>query len=633
MKHTTEIAILFVSTTQLIVVADVRTERVMSKVVANQISSFSNELCLQTCVLISPKPPDMSFIQVSAAWRSLNSSIPIVQMTADVERSYNKTSVVLSRYSGYKKLIVMHVSGTNSDLEDLEDSLPVYCKWVGAKLANDYYLFSTPPASVKTTLTHPFIASRIKYKLAIAVVADNVTPAIGLTAYVLSRRFMPIVVELRSASQRLRQIHSDFHGASFTVSVPITSAATQIKDINGSLVPYKTGGKHLRILLEVAKHLNFSAKLVKSANGGTTGIKLDNGTWTGTIGDILYGRATLAVGVGILLDRLFAVDFCTPFDYVNLVLMHAQTKQLFTWRSLFLAFHSSVWIALGFSIVAAIGFLHSLHLLLRQMRKVRKWCLVDLIFCIFASFLGQIFRTPRGMSVQVFILYWYFFVITVMTMYTSKLFEIFMIPSSVVPPRDFSSLASSSCNIGMVYHGGVIYNFFKKAPVGSSGQQIFKRMHKMRLLPCHEAALNMDFACISFDGSSFIVTNVHMKEHWMAKQLILERPGGSLVPVSLAVQRHSILRETLNRGISCFYETGLTEAWARATRRELREEYLRKGYRVKIKVTPRGNRLNMNNLRGLVFIFGIGILAACVVVAIEILQHIAGIMWSLSAWY
>ena len=68
------------------------------------------------------------------------------------------------------------------------------------------------------------------------------------------------------------------------------------------------------------------------------------------------------------------------------------------------------------------------------------------------------------------------FITIIVTACVSKLFEIFLMPTTGFAPADFDKLAASDYETWITYGGGLLYTYFEPSKMGSSMHSVFKHI-------------------------------------------------------------------------------------------------------------------------------------------------------------
>ena len=479
----------------------------------------------------------------------------------DIKSSHFKNLHVF-RHQETKFLVYTCISQVDYDL--VKESLAIITATRMSKRNRDYYMFYSNANPLQNLPSSKGISF---FKHVVTIGFENSSLVAFKQHCFISRK-----VEATPFEGKLyHQCETDLDGFTLSVSLSTDGPEKQVQLVNGSLEPFKTGGASLRCLLEVGKLMNFTTKIEEASGGGGTGRKSADGSWNGVVGDVYNGRTSLGLMAGFTPERLQSIDICSPFDYVNAVILHAPAESFVSWQSLFRVFSIPVWISAGAGIVFTSAFLHVLLKLPQCGDSCRKPSTVSRV-----GFGAIPTSTNCGSAAAAaaYIICWHFFITIIATAYVSKLFEIFLMPSAGFVPKDFDQLATSDYDIGITYGGGLLYTYFETSKMGSSTYNVFKRMAVMNVNACITAALQKQFACITFDKTSNHFLNTHfMKSNGKLPRVVVEYTGQFQTYGSIATEKDSVLKESLDRILQMIFHSGILDVWSRQTEGDMREEY------------------------------------------------------------
>ncbi|KAG7174521.1 Glutamate receptor-like 48 [Homarus americanus] len=118
----------------------------------------------------------------------------------------------------------------------------------------------------------------------------------------------------------------------------------------------KVPGRELKVtgyladVMKVLEHqLNFTIRWVETVDGDY-GVPLDNGTWTGLVGDLVMKRADVAISpLSQTLPRVEVMDFSPPVDHdsMRILVVREHTREDPEWNTYLGSFHWTVWVTTG----------------------------------------------------------------------------------------------------------------------------------------------------------------------------------------------------------------------------------------------------------------------------------------------
>jgi hypothetical protein len=96
----------------------------------------------------------------------------------------------------------------------------------------------------------------------------------------------------------------------------------------------------------LAKYMNAEIVFVPQNDHTLFGTRNENGTLTGTCGDVAYGRADIASNSQLIKDDLTELEYPYPHDAINLCFLVPKSKRVPQFRNLFLPFPHHVCLVL-----------------------------------------------------------------------------------------------------------------------------------------------------------------------------------------------------------------------------------------------------------------------------------------------
>ena len=272
---------------------------------------------------------------------------------------------------------------------------------------------------------------------------------------------------------------------------------------SGGQMGLRVEGMQAVILKAVARALNFTIVL-ENTSKGVTGSRLPNGTWTGTIGEVLSGRSDMGLNAAPTADRHQVVDFTVPGFYGFLVLVSTKPSPFFEWQAIIHPFEPGTWLGIC---LCTIGTVILYRFFLRRGKPLKKYgrrqrqprkstpSYFKVCYITLGSLLEQGLPFHYGTSpARVYALFWFMFVIVGTCAYKSKLFSYLTFPIIKIPPSTFHELSVSDYKWGLKSLGGVAFLFITKSPVPYI-RSVGERM---------EILLSMDkYSCIDRVSSNY----------------------------------------------------------------------------------------------------------------------------------
>jgi len=255
-------------------------------------------------------------------------------------------------------------------------------------------------------------------------------------------------------------------------------AYVEFDSIQGDSIKIKRG-LYGQVLNFLSNKLNFTYKLFMASGGATTGKRNDNGIWSGTIGDILYGQADLGFPVGVTASRYEAVDLPCIFTHEVITFVSGPPVKIYSWKSLFWPFSLELWAGMGLALIASIAGFYFLQSLIKCILKTNLSSsdFIQTSSYFITTFIEQEARLPKNlpMPIKIHFTFWLLFALVSSTAYKSKMVGFLTFPILEVVPRNFEELADSDYTMDYQFVGGVGYNLFRSSTVPVYSK-IFKKM-------------------------------------------------------------------------------------------------------------------------------------------------------------
>jgi len=216
---------------------------------------------------------------------------------------------------------------------------------------------------------------------------------------------------------------------------------------------HPTRGYYLLWLVEAMKKFNFTYEMFQSSLGGGTGI-MKNGTWKGTVGDVLYEEAEMGFMIGKIHSRHKFVEWSAPLSYEWLIFACHKPRSFFSPKAIFWPFSPPVWTLCLISLALVIGVVKILLRAEGGRPLSSKWPMRKLFEYTYSSLLEQDAGSTNPTnsfysSVRVFCTFWMLFAIIVSNTYRAKLVSLIAFPVESWVPHTFEELAESWFSVGL----------------------------------------------------------------------------------------------------------------------------------------------------------------------------------------
>ncbi|XP_021966504.1 glutamate receptor ionotropic, delta-2 [Folsomia candida] len=288
---------------------------------------------------------------------------------------------------------------------------------------------------------------------------------------------------------------------------------------------------------------NFTYNAFTAVGGGGTGLELENGTWIGTVGDLVSGRADVGLDSSRTPKRVKVASFSDSFfdaSYLNFIT--TEGKRVFSATAFLGSFDLFMWTCIAISTL--VGFL-VFKIITRSMTELgiddgdamsfarrgivsqESWGIQYQVFFMVASYLDQDAVLPRFTPLRCFVALWLFFTLVITTVYRSKMVSLLAFPILEEVPQTFEQLVASDYQVGFIKHGDSAYNTLK----ASTDKVYVKLLEGMEIitgngLECLERAVAKKYACIAFAFSTIYLKARNLSDSDIFVPIVFQ--GGSI---------------------------------------------------------------------------------------------------------
>jgi hypothetical protein len=149
-----------------------------------------------------------------------------------------------------------------------------------------------------------------------------------------------------------KKIPRDLQGSTFRVSAPNLPPFVMLTESgNKTSNLYDTDGLEVRLLRCVSQKMNLSIIVIQYHEDNPYGQKLENGTWSGMIGDLLYNRSEASIGGWFgNIKRNVSVDTSVTYFTDRFSLFVPLAEEFPSWLSFSRVFEKITWLCLLVSI-------------------------------------------------------------------------------------------------------------------------------------------------------------------------------------------------------------------------------------------------------------------------------------------
>ena len=344
-------------------------------------------------------------------------------------------------------------------------------------------------------------------------------------------------------------------------------------------------------------------------------VKLDNGSWTGVLGEVFDKKADIAFcGLSINLCRYTHFDVTKIYYFSGLLWVVPCAEPFESWKSITRVFSASLWLLVFITIILSAGFIYSLSTCRPKfIAEVDSYKTIGYCFYnVWAIFLGtSVSKMPLTDHLKFFFvtLLWYCLAI-------NTVFQTF-VTSYLVDPgfrKQISSLED-------LIDSGIEYGYYPGTDVllPNPSDWPVKEILSHRL-PCY------DESCVErvIRSKDFATLSDSMYTEYMKRYAAYESYGQSVVcsfkqeckvrMVAMYLKRGSFLTENINRVINIAIEAGLNNFWWKNILDTLRNNTV--GHSLIDDYTV----LLLSHLQGVFYLLGLGHCLAFVVFIGELLH-------------
>ncbi|XP_021959708.1 glutamate receptor ionotropic, delta-1 [Folsomia candida] len=448
------------------------------------------------------------------------------------------------------------------------------------KKESDFWIWITPqPSQLERLLLSDFFPAKTKYKLGLSF-----TPSSDLvvrSVCFFCAEGLPQIVDFPPEGPPSFNYFPNFvlnlMGKTLRISFPAVKARIE------ATPPYKGVNNANRGMLKtlfdqyLMVKLNFTYNMFLSTGGGGTGLELPNGTWIGTVGDVVSGKADMAIMTGNTNKRNQQVSFTKSFfDVSYLHFITTNGVRIFSPATLLWSFDLLMWTCIGASTLGAfivfklitksmtvlgmdggerMTFAH------RGIISKESWRIEHQIFFVINSYLDQDCVLPTYTPLRCFVAMWLFFVLIVTTVYRSKMVSLLAFPVLEKIPTTFEELVESDYTVGFIKHGDGAYNTMK----ASTDPVYVKLVKDMEIitgvgLECLENVVEKKYACLAFTISTLYLLYGNLSDS-DTRKLMYSPEKTYVVFLGAALEPGSIYKESFDFWLSWVRPFHLADFW------------------------------------------------------------------------
>jgi len=340
---------------------------------------------------------------------------------------------------------------------------------------------------------------------------------------------------------------------------PVLGRLTFTNNPDGSLK--LASGVYFQMLQAASKLYNFTLRLQTGSRSKGVGSKFPNGTWGGTIGDVLYGDADLAVCLSVSPSRHVAYEFTSSMERFTNTFYIQIPKKGFTWKSIYRPFSTFVWIGVGITIVFIMG----IHYAIKHLGSNQLEAKMD-IFKILRILLDQDmeFNNWKNSATHVLFSSLMLFSLVMGTAFRSKLTSSLTRPeANVILPRTFNELAFSGFVLYLRFYNAATYH-----TIITSKEPMYQELGKRMILvntseDCiTRAILKENSACLDYSSGGDVAVASNATLSVIMSPLLLKSEDNFISwPMIFAFRKGSPITQEFNFIVSQSMASGLHDFW------------------------------------------------------------------------
>ncbi|KAL0272073.1 UNVERIFIED_CONTAM: hypothetical protein PYX00_005184 [Menopon gallinae] len=373
--------------------------------------------------------------------------------------------------------------------------------------------------------------------------------------------------------------------------------------------PIGYSGLEIEVLETLSTIMNFESEVYDVSSYDKWGIKQINGSFSGLIGEIVSGRADIALGNLYYTPYHFnLMDLTIPYTTQCLTFLTPESLSDNAWQTLLLPFRPYLWLGVVISFVSgALVFLAfaKFHRVIeeRSMIEMKKhqnnnfavkkdWNKIknenviglyqfeeptnSFLYTYSMLLLVSLPKLPAGWSLRIFTGWWWIYCILVVVAYRASMTSILANPVPRVTIDTLEQLAESDIATGG--WGEEIKRFFQTSldaagkKIGSKFEVIYdtdealervakgefayyENVHFLRHASIHRQIIAMEDRVRRF-GESQNETNENTERNLhIMKDCVIN------MPISLGLQKNSALKPRVDRFLRMIIEAGLVKKW------------------------------------------------------------------------
>jgi hypothetical protein len=376
-------------------------------------------------------------------------------------------------------------------------------------------------------------------------------------------------------------------------------------------------GSDIRLFLFVAEVMNVSVAFRFPMNTKEIWpFKLENGSWTGVLGDLIDKKADIAFcGFTMNLDKSVSFDATYVYDFSGLVWIVPCAEPFLHWKSIIRVFSAQTWSLLFVFLTISAIFMYSLSNcqknIVTDVGAYRS--LSDCFYNVWAVFLGMsVTRMPLTDHLKVYFVMFLWYCLAINIVFQA------LVTSYILQPEYQTQIAS----VKDILSSGIEYGFYPDLSMffPESSDWRFKKILSNRI-PCYgdtcirRAIEKNDFATITDSiYAEYMRTYVSYNKNVLCsfKQAYMTKM------LAMFLQKGSFLTENVKRLVGIAVEAGLHDLWKKNILYTLK---VRAQFFVRMKLMEDYRVLLLTHLQGSFYLLQLGYGLSFITFLGELLYH------------
>ncbi len=383
-------------------------------------------------------------------------------------------------------------------------------------------------------------------------------------------------------------------------------------------------GFAIDLIEEVAKIVNFKYTIVVNDKYGVID---ENGNWSGIIGDVMNGRADLAVAdLTINYDREKVVDFSMPFLDLGISILYVSQSKLNDLFSFLTPYSSYVWwmmlvsglvVSFIMYLIANISPFETANLNSDE-GKSDFASLRHCMWFLMASWVQQGCNfMPIAFSTRTIACFWWFFIVIIIECYTANLAAFLTIERMKMPISSIHDLAKSNIMYGSIQSGSTL-EFFH-----DNSDPFYKRMY-FKMKKCDECLPDstdqgVEKVLKEQGQYAFLMESTSIEYH-TERNHNLVKIGENLNSISygIAIKKGSLLRPAITSAIIYLRQNGTLDRLKHKWWKDMKDHNI--GHSHDLEPIIGGvSTLCLRSLGGLFLVLFMGLILGLAALGIELL--------------